>query len=250
MHPHPLNPKPLRRPAIREMLQIKGFQKNTFLDWDGKIASILFLPGCNFRCPYCHASELVCRAATLQETPLAEVEQYLRNNRQWIDGVVITGGEATIHRDMPALVDRLLGLGVQVKLFTNGTNPVMLRDLLQGGKLAALSMDIKGPLDDRYSYAAGVPVDLDAVRESIGLLMNSGIPYEFRTTVCPAVLTIDDAADTARGIEGANLFILQQFRPVDCLDPRYENVRPYSDRELDAIAALAQPLVKKCVVQK
>jgi len=232
------------------MLAIKGFQKNTFLDWDGMIASILFLPGCNFRCPYCHAAPLVARPHELPSVPVEEVEQYIETNRQWIDGVVISGGEATLQPELPALIDRLRAIGMAIKLFTNGTNPQMLGDLLAGGKLAAISMDIKGPLDDRYSRAAGVPVDLDAVRESIGLVMNAGIPYEFRTTVCPAVLAPEDVADTARGIQGAKLFILQQFRPVGCLDAQYENVKPYSDNELDAMAELARPFVQTCVVQK
>ena len=232
------------------MVEIKGFIRNTLLDWDGKIASIIFLPGCNFRCPYCHASALVKDGSALPAVSVAEVDSYLEKNRAWIDGVVISGGEATFHNNLPVLVDHLRERGLGVKLFTNGSRPAMLHRLVDAGKLSAISMDVKGPLDERYSIAAGTPVDLDAIRESIGMLKDSGIPYEFRTTVCPAVLKSDDVIDTARDLSGAELFILQQFRPVDCLDPEFERVKPYRDDELDRMAALASQYVKKCVVVK
>ena len=232
------------------MVEIKGFTRNTFIDWDGKIASIVFLPGCNFRCPYCHASALVKDGAGLPAVSVAEVDGYLEQNRGWIDGVVISGGEATFHNNLPALVDHLRERGMGVKLFTNGSRPAMLRRLVDGGKLNAVSMDVKGPLDERYSVAAGTPVDLDAIRESIGILKGSGIQHEFRTTVCPAVLSASDVVDTARDLAGAELLILQQFRPIDCLDPEFERVKPYRNDELDRMAVLAGEHVKKCVAVK
>jgi len=232
------------------MLEIKGFNPNTLLDWDGKIASIIFLPGCNFRCPYCHASALVKNAAGLPPVQLSEVDAYLEKNRAWIDGVVISGGEATWHNGLPALVDHFRGLALAVKLYTNGSRPAVLCDLVQSGRLAAVSMDLKGPLDDRYSRAAGTPVDLDAIRASIDIVMSSGIPYEFRTTVCPTILAHDDVVDAARAIEGAELFILQQFRPVDCLDPEFEKIKPYTEDELGRMAESVKGMVKKCIVQK
>ena len=232
------------------MVEIRGFIRNTFIDWDGKIASIVFLPGCNFRCPYCHASALVNDGARLPEISVAEVDDYLEKNRGWIDGVVISGGEATLHNNLPALVDHLRERGLGVKLFTNGSRPAMLRKLTDARKLNAVSMDVKGPLDERYSVAAGTQVDLDAIRESIAILKGSGIPHEFRTTVCPAVLSQKDVIDTASDLAGAELLTLQQFRPVDCLDPEFERVKPYRDDELDRMAALAGEHVKKCVAMK
>ena len=232
------------------MLQIKGFTRNTLLDWDGKIASIIFLPGCNFRCPYCHASVLVNDGQALPAVPFEDVQAYIEKNRGWIDGVVISGGEVTLHAGLPDLIKRLRAFGVAIKLFTNGSRPGVLRKLIAERQVDALSMDIKGPLDGRYSKAAGVPVDLDAIRESIGIVMAAGLPYEFRTTVCPPVLCHDDVVDTARVIQGAELFVLQQFRPVDCLDPEFEKIKPYREGELDGMAEAARKFVKKCVVQR
>lgn len=232
------------------MLEIKGFIRNTLLDWDGKIASIIFLPGCNFRCPYCHASALVRDGHLLPSVPFEEVQAYLEKNRGWIDGVVISGGEVTLHAGLPDLIKRLRAFGVAIKLFTNGSRPDVLRKLIDERLVDALSMDMKGPLDARYSKAAGTPVDLDAIRESIAILIGSGLPYEFRTTVCPTILSHEDVVDTARAIEGAELLVLQQFRPVDCLDPEFGEIKPYSEPELDGMADAAREFVRKCVVQK
>jgi pyruvate formate lyase activating enzyme len=232
------------------MPEIKGFTKNSLLDWDGRIASLIFLPGCNFRCPYCHAAGLVAADNTLPAVPLGEVDDYLNKNHGWIDGVVISGGEPTLNAGLPGLIDHLAGCGVEIKLFTNGSRPDVLTRLLQSGSLAAVSMDIKAPPDERYAQAAGIPVDLDAIRASADVIMHSGIAYEFRTTVCPQVLGHDDVVDAARSIRGASLLILQQFRPVDCLDPAFEKIAPYEEKQLDRMAAEAGEFVEKCVVTK
>jgi len=244
------------------MPEIKGFNKSTLLDWDGQIASIVFLPGCNYRCPYCHASALVTEPDTQPNVPLGEVDTYLAQNRGWIDGVVITGGEPTLQPGLFDLIDHLIEQGLKIKLFTNGSQPDVLRELIRTGRLAAVSMDIKGPLDERYERAAGVSVDLDAIRASIDILMslparerglklmNDGIPYEFRTTVCPELLTHDDVVDIARAVRGAGLLTLQQFRPVDCLDPAFEHITPYGENELDRMAEAASEFVERCTVVK
>jgi pyruvate formate lyase activating enzyme len=230
------------------MPQIKGFRKNTLLDWEGKIACIIFLPGCNLRCPYCHTSALVTEPGTQPDIPLDEVDDYLEKNHGWIDGVVITGGEPTLHPGLVGLVDHFIALGLQVKLFTNGTRPEVVRELIESGRLASISMDVKGPLDQRYQRAAGAPVDLDAIRESIDAVRDSGIRYKFRTTVCPAILGYADVVETARSLRGARVFNLQQFRPVDCLDPSFENIRPYPLEELRRMAEAAGEFVEQCTV--
>jgi len=235
-------------PGHNSMPEIKGFNRNTLLDWEGKIASILFLPGCNFRCPYCHASALVVDPASQPTVPLEEVDAYLEKNRGWIDGIVITGGEPTLQPRLADLFDHLIEHGVQIKLFTNGSRPGVLEQLIKTERIAAASMDIKAPLDARYERAAGAPVDLDAIRASIDVLTNSGINYEFRTTVCPAVLGHDDVVDTARAIRGAQRFTLQQFRPVDCLDPEFERIKPYGAEQLGRMAEAVSEFVGRCTV--
>lgn len=232
------------------MPEIKGFTKNTLLDWDGQIASIIFLPGCNFRCPYCHASALVAGADDLPTFPLSDADRHHEQNRRWIDGVVISGGEPTLHPGLPNLIDHLAQRGLKVKLFTNGSRPDVIRELIQTGRLAAISMDLKAPFDDRYARAAGATVDLDAIRASADVIIGGGIPYEFRTTVCPTLLAHDDVVDIARAIRGARLLVLQQFRPVDCLDPGFEQIRPYETDELDRMAQASAEFVERCVAAK
>ena len=235
-------------PEIQPLPEIKGFNRNTLLDWEGMIASIIFLPGCNFRCPYCHASALVLDPASQPTVPLTEVDAYLQANRGWVDGLIITGGEPTINPGLPALADHFIELGMQIKLFTNGTNPDMMESLVESGRLAAIAMDVKCPLDERYERAAHVPVDVAAIRRSAGIVMNSGLEYEFRTTVCPEVLSFDDVVETAGCIEGAQRLVLQQFRQVDCLDPAFEKLKPYPRELLEKMAEAAGIHVRQCVV--
>jgi len=153
-----------------EMLEIKGFTKNTLMDWSGKIASILFLPVCNFRCPYCHASELVVDSSAIPNIQVAEIDEYLQANRGWIDGVVITGGEPTLQTNLLQLIDHLREQDLAIKLFTNGSRPAVVRELIETSRLDAIAMDVKAPLDERYNKAAGVEVDTSAIRQSIELI--------------------------------------------------------------------------------
>ena len=196
--------------------QIKGFVQNSLLDWPGKISSIIFLPGCNFRCPFCHAAHLVVRPNELESIPFESIERFLKERRGWIDGVIISGGEPTISADLPELVDALRNLGFPVKLDTNGSNPEVLQNLVKTGAIRAVSMDVKAPLDERYARLAGVPVDLGAIRRSIDFLLSGAVSdYEFRTTVAQGLLDDDDILNIVRTLQGAKAYVLQNFQPVD-----------------------------------
>src|SRR5512135_851580 len=150
------------------MIEIKGFLETSFLDWPGKLCSVLFLPLCNFRCPYCHNHPLVFHPEQYADISLEVVLNRLRSLKNWIDGVCISGGEPTLHRGLPLLIQEIKRKKFLVKLDTNGSNPQMLRDLIENKSIDFVSMDVKAPLDPfHYSRSAGVPINMKPILESI-----------------------------------------------------------------------------------
>ena len=233
----------------RTLPPIRGFIENTLIDWEGKIACEIFLPTCNLRCPFCHAAPLVTNDKELESIPVSVVTDCLDRHKGWLDGVVISGGEPTLHETLPALIEELRSHGAMIKLDSNGTHPEVIESLLGRGLLDAISMDIKTALDERYFAAAGVECDVDAIRRSTEIIMGSGVEYEFRTTVCPAFVGLDDLRDVANAIRGANKYILQQFKPGACLDPAMDDVTPYPREKLREFAAELGEYVKLCIVR-
>ncbi len=218
------------------MLQFAGFLENSFVDWDGRLSSVLFLPGCNFRCGFCHNPELVNPPKDLELKDEASVLEKIDALSDWIDGVVITGGEPTIHSGLPAFISRLKEK-YPVKLDTNGTNPGMLRDLIDKGLLDYIAMDVKSSLGS-YSKVAGVEVDISKVKESIMLLKSSKIEYEFRTTLVPGLHDDSELREIAKLISGCRRYVLQGFGPDNCLDPSFSSITPFSPAALEAFKAL------------
>jgi len=209
---------------------------------------VLFAGGCNFRCPYCQNSGLVLHPESLPEINPADVFQLLRRRRGLVDGVVITGGEPTLHGSLEDFLRKLKELGLATKLDTNGYRPQVLRELLEQGLLDYVAMDIKAP-PAKYSLAAGVPIDLRRIEESIGLILSSGIEHEFRTTVVPGIVAPEDIEEMAKIIAGARKCVLQQFRPQGTLDPRFEEVAPYPAQTLQEIARTAGRWIEQTAVR-
>ncbi len=231
-------------------ITIKGFIKSSLIEWEGNVVSIIFLPHCNFRCPYCHATHLVREPNELESIPLDAVVENIKQNKTWLDGVVISGGEPTSHSDIDLLIKIFKEMGLKVRIDTNGTNPATLEDLIQRGLIDCVAMDIKAPLrEEKYRIAAGTSCNLSDIRKSIKLIMESGIEYEFRTTVCPTVLDGLDITEIARSIAGSKRYILQTFKPNNCLDSRLLDVEPYSEDEIKGFAKDAQRFVKNCYVR-
>ena len=232
------------------VIPIKGFIENSLIEWEGKIASIVFLPTCNLRCPYCHAPHLVQTPNDLESIPADAIVSKLRQNQGWIDGVVVTGGEPTSHRHLDALIKLFKDTGVLVRLDTNGTNPRVLSDLIERRLIDCVAMDIKAPLQkEKYEQIAGVSCNVEDVKESIRIIMESGIGYEFRTTVCPTQLDGNDIEDIASAIQGAGRYILQSFKPNHCLDARMLKVEPYPAETLRDFAVIAAKYVDFCCVR-
>lgn len=232
------------------IIPIKGFIENSLIEWEGKIVSIIFLPSCNLRCPYCHAPHLVQTPNELESIPVDAVIGKIRQNVGWVDGVVVTGGEPTSHKQLDAFLTLLKDTGVVVRLDTNGTNPQAIKDLMARKLLDCIAMDIKAPLRKaKYELVSGVPCNIEDIKKSIRIIMESGIEYEFRTTACPSQLDGDDIEEIARTIEGARRYILQGFRPNHCLDSKMLKIEPYPAETLRRFAACAGKYVDYCCVR-
>lgn len=235
-------------PAVKAaggLPEIKGFLETSFLDWRGSIASVLFLPGCNFRCPYCHNHQLVSAPESLLSLPADGVLARLRPFAGWIDGVVISGGEPTLHAGLAELCAAIKGLGFAVKLDTNGHRPQVVEDLAARGLVDMVAMDLKAPLEQAaYDRAAGRPVDLGRIRRTRDFLIASGLAHEFRSTIWPAWHGRAELEAMARDLTGARAWTLQALRPESAWDHQaLGEGKPYDAQELALLQReLADPV--------
>ena len=228
-------------------MRIVGFIKTSLLDWDGKVTSVVFTSGCNFRCPFCQNVDVV--EGHLDEVEMDRIDEYVNENSDFLDGVVITGGEPTLHRDLHELIKHFKDMGVMVKLDSNGTNPDMLDDLIGANLIDFVAMDVKAPLDERYSTLCGTEAPLEDLKRSIDIIMSSGIDYEFRTTVVPVLHKEGDIEEIAECISGARKYALQQFVPSKTLDPSMQNLDPFPAATLHRMAERAKRHVRRVVLR-
>ena len=189
---------------------INGFQKMTLLDFPGKVACTVFLGGCNFRCPFCHNAGLVLGSNPESYTE-EEILSYLEKRKGLLDGVCITGGEPTLRPDLLPFIEKVKALGFAVKLDTNGTNPALLKELLDKELVDYVAMDIKNSFE-KYPETCGLDVmELDSIKESIALLIGGKVDFEFRTTVVSPLHTAEDIEALAKEISGAEKYFIQNF---------------------------------------
>jgi len=228
---------------------MKGYLPSSLIEWEGRVSCAIFLPGCNFRCPFCHAGRLILTPDELGAIPLDSILSDLHSRRGWIDGVVVSGGEPTLHGGLPELIHALREHVRDVKLDTNGSRPHVVRDLIERRLIDFVAMDVKAPLGEAYQVATGVEADCSVIAETIDLLRTSGIGHEFRTTVVPGLHTTEDIAAIARLLGRTERLILQQFAPLNCLDPSFLERRPYDRRQLRKMAAAASDFVGECKVR-
>ncbi len=229
------------------MLNIKGIQKLSVIDYEPYSSAVIFLPGCNFRCPYCHNSDLVLRPESLGSIAEDEILDFLEKRRQWLDAVVVTGGEPTLH-DIEPFFSKLKKLGYKLKLDTNGTNPELLKRLLNKQLVDYIAMDIKAPFE-KYQQITMLLPDIGKIKESVQIIMSSSIDYEFRITVLPSLVSKEDIARIAEQLKGAKRFVIQQFRPKGILDKSFENEKPYTKEELAELAEIAKKNIKKVEIR-
>ncbi|MFH1209389.1 MAG: anaerobic ribonucleoside-triphosphate reductase activating protein [archaeon] len=227
-------------------LPIKHIQKTCLIDYPGKISTIVFLAGCNFRCGYCHNKSLIVGYEDLKNINEDEVLKYLESKKKWIDGVVITGGEPLLY-DLKDFIKKIKSLGFLVKLDTNGSNPKALKSLIDNDLLDYIAMDIKGPLD-KYDKITRVSVDINNIKESIKIIKKFK-NYEFRTTVLPLFHTEEDIENIGKLLKDSDLFYIQQFRPRDCLDQNFEQEKQFSQKELEKFKDILKKYIKKVEIR-
>lgn len=232
-------------------MQIGGLEKLTLIDYPGKIACTVFLIGCNFRCPFCYSSELVLPEKIKKQPIISEKEffAFLKQRKSLLEGVVICGGEPTIHKDLPVFIKKIKKLGFLVKLDTNGSNPEMLKMLISKRLVDYVAMDVKAP-KEKYERLTGVPIDLKKIEKSIEMISEHAPAYEFRTTFVPELLTKEDIVEIAHWLRGAELYYLQQFKIMSSLlSEELETVTPYPKEYLEETLAAIKPCFKHCFVR-
>jgi pyruvate formate lyase activating enzyme len=207
---------------------IKGFLHTSLVDWPGRISSVVFLAGCNFKCRACHNQLLVVKTESTPDYPLDEVVDYLEAKRNWIDGITVTGGEPTIRKNLPELLRILRAAGPKIKLDTNGSNPAMLAHLINSKLVDAVAMDIKAPLTCQdYTRLAGVPVDVRLIKRSIQILKDSGIETIFRTTVIRGHVEEPQLKAIRESLGNIPRYIVQSFRNKETLDPAFSEIEEF-----------------------
>ena len=216
-------------------LPIGGAQWTTLIDFPGAVAATLFTLGCNFRCPFCHNAELVDPDRLAPGLDVSGILGRIGERAGFLDGVVISGGEPTIHPGLPAFTKSIKDLGLLVKLDTNGGRPDVLSDLLEAGLVDYVAMDVKAPLH-RYDALTGTHADVGAIEASIRRIRCSAPDYEFRTTVAPT-LAREDVLRIAELLSGAKRYWLQPFRVPEkgLVDPKWETRNALSGDALDAL---------------
>ena len=218
------------------MFNIGGIQKTTLVDFPGKIAAIVFTQGCNFNCGYCHNPELIKFSSAHNEsgTKGEEFLDFLATRKGKLDGVVITGGEPTIQNGLYDFILKIKQIGFLVKLDTNGTNPNIIKKLLDANLLDYIAMDIKAPLE-KYFEITKTRMDIKKIQKSINLIINSDIDYEFRTTVIKSQLSSTDFSNIGQLIKGAKKYFLQKFIPSKVNDENFLSESTYTNEEFEKI---------------
>ncbi len=231
-------------------IAIKKMIETSLIDWEGKIVSTLYVSLCNFRCPYCYNCDLILHPKNFKNIPFQEINNYLVERKDFIDGICMSGGEPTLYPDLPSYFKEIKDEGFLIKLDTNGANPKLLEDLLGLGLVDYIAMDIKSSLDfDNYSKAAGIKdkILLERVKDSIKLIMNSKIDYEFRTTVVPLLHTEETIMKIVKYLSGAKKYVLQNFSPLEkTLEPSFQKIIPYSAEEIQELIEKAKRYVSNC----
>lgn len=207
---------------------IDGFDKLTLLNYPDKVACTIFTKGCNFKCPYCHNSSLI--SLDKVNDKYEEVISYLNKRKGILDGVCITGGEPLIHKSTKDLIIEIKNMGFLVKLDTNGSNPAMLKELIDEKLIDYVAMDIKNTFD-KYEMTIGCKTNIDNIKRSIEMIENSNIDYEFRTTIVKELHTIDDIKGIVSMLNKKSKYYIQNFRNSDGV--LNKNLNGFTKEELE-----------------
>jgi len=224
-------------------LRFASFQKTSLIDYPDRIASVLFTIGCNLRCPYCHNGDLVFNypGPFIEEE---EIFEALQRRRKYVDSVVITGGEPTIHAELPSFLAKLKAQGFHVKLDTNGFNPDALKACLPS--IEYVAMDVKTS-PKRYRELGAESVE--PLIESIDIIRESGMDYEFRCTAVPGFIDTETIHEVGKLVKNAKRFVFQQFRSEKTLDPIYNSVKPYPSEYIKELGEVMESYVREVILK-
>ena len=225
-------------------MRIGDLQKLSTSDFPGKQAAVIHTQGCNLRCPFCHNPELVEPARFGPAIPEEKVIEFLRSRVGKLDAVVITGGEPTVHDDLPDFLAKVRRLGYAIKLETNGTRPEMVRRLAAEGLVDYIAMDVKAPLPN-YAQLAGKKIDTEAIKTCIWVIKNSGLAHEFRTTVIPGMHTTRELKEIAELVHGCDCYVVQDFISDTPLRPDLKGRPAFPGKPLNDIKAYMARRVKR-----
>ena len=211
-------------------MKFSGLQKISLIDYPDKVASVLFTPGCNLRCGFCHNWRIVVdpKPPFLQEAQALEI---LEKRKRYVDAVVVTGGEPCMHKELPKFLAKLKARGFMVKLDTNGFFPEVLEECL--GSVDYVALDVKTCLE-KYKLLGAK--NTDGLMRSVEMLKTGKVPCEFRTTAVPELVTADDVQCIGELVRGARTHAFQQFVPQDTLDKRFEGLKPYASETIEGFA--------------
>jgi len=230
------------------MLPIKGIQKTTLVDFEPYVSSTIFLGGCNWRCGFCHNRNIVLEPDKVDTIAEEDVLNVLKERKGFIDGVCITGGEPTLYKELPELIKKIKIMGLKVKLDTNGTNPGMVSELIDKKLIDYVALDIKSAKEG-YEKAAGAEVDMAKIEGSIKIIRESGIDYEFRTTVFPG-LDNKSMKDIGEWLKGGRRFVLQQFEnDVQMIDESFKNKKPLPPEKLREFSRILKPYFEEVKIK-
>ncbi|HQI74843.1 MAG TPA: anaerobic ribonucleoside-triphosphate reductase activating protein [Candidatus Pacearchaeota archaeon] len=230
-------------------MEIYGLVKSSLIDYPGKICAIVFTGGCNFRCNFCYSGELVLQEKIKIQPKISQeyFDNFLEEHRNLIDGIVICGGEPTLHKDLPDFIEKIKKYGYLVKLDTNGSNPEMLQYLIKKKLIDYVAMDIKGP-KEKYGKICGINIDISNIERSVDILKESNINFEFRTTITPRDLDKSDFPAIADWIGGDNVnYFLQNFsNKKETIDSSLLEEIPYSSNYIQNICSEISSRFKNC----
>jgi pyruvate formate lyase activating enzyme len=228
---------------------IAGLEKLSLIDYPDNLSAIVFTQGCNFRCHYCYNPMLVWpkRADNgkygQEGSPYISEESllsFLRERQGKLNGVVITGGEPTLHKDLPSFIAKIKELDYDIKLDTNGTNPKLLKQLIRDKLLNYIAMDFKAPISS-YQEVVNVKLNFLNIEKSAKMIRESGLDYEFRTTVAPQLINKAKIEEMAKFLQKTDKWFLQKFKSeTDLVNDKYRNLRTYSDKEMDELVKVAK----------
>jgi pyruvate formate lyase activating enzyme len=224
-------------------MKFSGLQKTSLIDYPNKVASVLFTPGCNLRCPFCHNWRIVVdpKPPFLQEAMVFEI---LEGRKKYVDAVVVTGGEPTMHKELPKFLAKLKARGFMVKLDTNGFYPEVLEECLPYVDYVAL--DVKTSLDKYKQLGAKDTVGL---MRTVETLKTGKVAYEFRTTVVPELVTAEDVTCIGEIVKGAKTHAFQQFVPQDTLDKKFESLKPYAPETISEFAEIMKKYTENVILR-